>query len=117
MKIINTVGAQGDVLFRRVDALPPNAGEQKRENRIVVSHSETGHAHAIDDSGVIRYEVGNPMVCYLRIEGPWADVIHHRGHDPHETMRLRGGTRAKPAIYEVKRQREATPEGWTRVKD
>jgi len=31
MKIINTVGAQGDVLFRRVDALPPNAVEQKRE--------------------------------------------------------------------------------------
>lgn len=53
----------------------------------------------------------DPMICYLQIAGDFADVVHHRPHDTHETLRLVRG------IYEVRRQREWTPEGWRRVED
>ena len=105
--------AQGDVYFRRIDKLPPQAKAVVRKGPIVVAHSETGHNHAIDDSGVIRFDVGDSMICYLQIDGLHADVVHHRSHDTHATLRLEGGG----AIWEVRRQEEWTPEGWRQVMD
>lgn len=115
MKTIENIAAQGDVLFRRIDSLPADAVEQKRKGRLVVAHSETGHHHAVDDPAVKLFEraTRDPMVCYLQIAGEYADVVHHRPHDTHETLRLLG----KGAIFEVRRQREYTPEGWRRVED
>lgn len=115
MKTIEKLAAQGDVLFRRIDSLPADAVEQKRKGRLVVAHSETGHHHAVDDPAVKLFEraTRDPMVCYLQIAGEYADVVHHRPHDTHETLRLLG----KGAIFEVRRQREYTPEGWRRVED
>jgi hypothetical protein len=104
---------QGDVLFIPVTALPTNAKRAEDTGRIIVAHSETGHHHAIDDDGVVRFELGDPLVCYLRIDGPYADVVHHRPFDTHATVRLLGGGQ----LYEVRRQREWTPEGWERVQD
>lgn len=115
MKTIENQGAQGDVLFRRVDKIPKNAKVVKPEaGRIVVAHSETGHHHAIDAHGrdvVMKSVENDPMVCYLQIAGEHADVVHYRPHDTHETMRLLNG------CWEVRRQREHTPEGWRRIED
>lgn len=113
MIAIKRIGAQGDVCFRRVAALPASATAEKRKGPIVVAHSETGHHHAIDDDGVVRFDVNDPMVCYLRIDGEFADVVHHRNFDTHATIRLEGGG----ALWEVRRQEEWTPEGWRRVED
>ena len=110
---VKRMAAQGDVIFRRVKELPTNAAATKRAGRLVVAHSETGHHHAIDDLGVVRYEVGDPLVCYLQITDAFADVVHHRSFDTHETLRLLGGG----SIWECRRQREWTPEGWRRVED
>jgi hypothetical protein len=112
MKTVVNMAAQGDVLFRRVDALPKDAKQIREQGRIVVAHSETGHHHAIDDSGVIRFEVSDPLVCYLQLASDGCDVVHHRPYDTHETLRLQG-----PGVFEVRRQREHTPEGWRRVED
>lgn len=108
---------QGDVYLRRVAALPDEAkpAALSQGGRVVIAHSETGHHHAIDDLGVVRYEVGDPLRCYLLLESTaTADVVHHRPFDTHETYRLAGG---KGAVYEVIRQREYTPAGWRRVED
>lgn len=113
MKTIEKLGAQGDVMFRRVDGVPEGAKREKRTGPIIVAHSETGHHHAIDDTGVVRFEVSDPLVCYLRVDAAFADVVHHRSFDTHETVRLLGGG----TVYEVRRQREYTPEGWRRVED
>lgn len=110
---VTKLAAQGDVLFRRVEKLPANAQRVKRKGRVVVAHSETGHDHAIDDLGVVRYEIGDPIVCYLQVNGLHADVVHHRAHDTHATLRLEGGG----SIWEVRRQREFSPEGWRVVQD
>lgn len=104
---------QGDVYLRRVAAIPTEA--KRATGRVVIAHSETGHHHAIDDVGVVRFDIGDPLRCYLLLESAeTADVVHHRPFDTHEPYRLTGG---KGAVYEVIRQREYTPAGWRRVED
>lgn len=108
---------QGDVLFRKIDRLPESVGVDvpRVGGKIVVAHSETGHDHAITGAPNTRLLSGggSGLVCYLQVEDAYADVVHHRPHDTHETIRLPGGG----AIYEVRRQREHAPEGWRRVED
>lgn len=113
MKIVKNMCFQGDVLFRRIDALPAGAVEQPADGRVVVAHSETGHHHAIEQGEAKLFERAqrDPMVCFLAIDGEHADVVHHRANHTHETVRLLQG------LWEVKRQREHAPEGWRQVLD
>lgn len=112
---IERLGAQGDVMFRRVQSVPDGFCARPNNGRVVVAHSETGHHHAIDDTGVVHYTGGDPLISYLRLESvDHCDVVHHRPHDTHETLCLGGGI---GAVYQVIRQREYTPEGWRRVED
>ena len=119
MKEIKDMAAQGDCLFRRVSAIPAGAVEVPRKGPIIVAHSETGHHHAIESVFVRQYDVpGNSLVSYLQMDvgltDAGADVVHHRPWDTHETLRLLG----KPGdVWEVRRQREWSPEGWRRVED
>lgn len=114
---VSRMASQGDVLFQRVDKLPTGVERVKREGkRIVVAHSETGHHHAIDDTGVVMYQgPKDPLVAYLVLEtADHATVKHHRDFHTHAPLRLEGG---QSAIWKVIRQREYTPEGWRRVED
>jgi hypothetical protein len=113
MREIKNMAAQGDVIFRRVKALPDGVEETHKNAQLVVAHSETGHHHAIEAGQARMFEKleRDPMICYLQIADGFADVVHHRPHDTHETIRLPKGT------WEVRRQREFTPEGWRRVED
>jgi hypothetical protein len=113
MITIKRIAAQGDVLFRRISSLPEGVVEQPTQGRIIVAHSETGHHHAIEDRAVRLFEkvVPDPLVSFLSVGGAFADVVHHRPRDTHETLRLTSGT------WEVRRQREWSPEGLRRVED
>lgn len=113
---VTKMGAQGDVLFRRVAALPEGAKQIERKGALVVAHSETGHNHVINTSGVAFFETSDPFVGFLRLEGPCAEVEHMRPHDTHETLRLIGEPKG-PAFFEVRRQREHAPEGYRMVAD
>jgi hypothetical protein len=110
MKTIEKSGAQGDVMFIRVDEIPKTAKRAAVKGAIVVAHSETGHHHAIQADGRVELHEQDPFVCYLRSSMPM-DVVHHRPFDTHETVRL------TPGVWQVKRQREYTPEGFRRVED
>ncbi len=118
MKTVKRIAAQGDVVFIRVPALPTSAIEVTHCGRVVVAHSETGHHHAIDSKALSYFEVpGQSLVSYLRFEegiGGGAEVVHHRPWDTHEALKLLGGP---GDIWQVKRQREWSPEGWRRVED
>jgi hypothetical protein len=116
MIAVKNSAAQGDVLFRRVERVPEGALEQPREGPLVVAHSETGHHHVIEAPEARLFTTINPLICYLRFEGPFADVVHQRGFDTHETVRLLG-TDAGHTCFEVRRQREYVPEGWRQVAD
>lgn len=110
---IEALAAQGDVLFRRIERLPENAVERKTNGRIVVAHSETGHHHAIDGAGVHLFEDADagPLARYLEVAAAFADVVHHRSYDTHETLRLPRG------FWEVRRQRQWMPDGSHAVED
>lgn len=111
--------AQGDVLFRRIRAVPKTAIQSETDGVIVVAHSETGHHHSIDATDGVRLfmEPSDPLVCYLRLEGvEHADVVHHRAWDTHDTVRLVAKATGV-TTFEVRRQREYTPQGWRRVED
>jgi hypothetical protein len=118
MKEIHKLGCQGDVLFRRVRALPAGAREATpKGGEIVVSHSETGHNHVVADRGARWYESDNPLVCYLQMGDDCAGgltVEHRRPYDTHEALRLLG---LPGDTWEVRRQREWVPEGWRAVMD
>ncbi len=104
--------AQGDLLIRRVSILPKDVTPISAEKgRHVVAHSETGHDHTIAEPEAQLYQAANdPMVMYLVVDNT-ADLIHNRGFDTHAPIRIDKG------IYEIRRQREYTPEGWRRVAD
>jgi hypothetical protein len=111
---------QGDVAFLRVRAVPKDAVEVERAGgALVVTHSETGHHHVVVDQGVQMFAGagGDGMVSYLKIPaGGYADVVHRRPWDTHETLRLLADEGGE-TVYQVRRQREWAPEGWRRVED
>jgi hypothetical protein len=113
MKTIEKCGAQGDVIFRRVDKIPADVVEQKRAKGqpVIATHSETGHHHVIHAERVRLFGAESSLVAYLQISEPYADVEHLRPYDTHETVRLGEG------CWEIRRQREFVPEGWRRVAD
>jgi len=127
MKTIDEIGAQGDVMFVRVDDLPDNVPLRllPGAGRVVVAHSETGHHHVAVAEDVQLYGTDDPMVTYLVTDND-VDVVHERPFDTHEPLRLvvggkKGRTPAKKSkkksVWQVRRQRESSPEGSRRVAD
>lgn len=104
---------QGDIAIERVASrLTSGLTEIKpTRGRHIVAHSETGHHHFVEESSARFFSSGEPLVCYLEVDGKYADLVHGRTTEPHETWRLPKGT------YRISRQREWTPEGWRVVAD
>lgn len=117
MKTFKNTAAQGDLLIRRVDKLPADVKPMAAERGFfVVAHSETGHNHVIAERPNVKlYTTGDPMVSYLEVieaTDKMETLLEHlRGYDTHETIKIPAGT------FEIRRQREYTPEGWRRVED
>jgi len=117
MKTFKNCAAQGDLIIRRIDALPKDAKPVASERgKFVVAHSETGHDHVIKESPNVKlYSTGDPMISYLQVveaaDATEALLEHLRSFDTHETIAI------PPGNYEIRRQREYTPEGWRRVED
>ena len=117
MKTFKNMAAQGDLMIRRVDAIPAHAvAVPAEQGKFVVAHSETGHNHVIAaKSNVKLFTTGDPMVSYLQVieaaDATETLLEHLRGYDTHETISV------PPGNYEIRRQREYTPEGWRRVED
>jgi hypothetical protein len=121
MKIVEKIAAQGDVTFRKIDALPEGLAVAKTEDgAFVVAHSETGHNHVVMERPTVKMfsamdELqamleGKPA-AYLVVEEEPAEVEHLRSFDTHETIAL------SPGIWEVRRQREYTAAGFRRAAD
>lgn len=124
MRTFTQSAAQGDVHFTRRDRLPASANlqaVQPVDGKIVVTHSETGHNHVmvldrpttdVDAApAVVMYtDTRNPLVAWLEVNRPTA-LEHLRSYDTHEPILF------APGVYEVRRQREYTPEGFRRVED
>ena len=112
MKTFINSAAQGDILLRRVDKLPEDITPIPSENgRHVVAHSETGHNHVVQDTGVQLYQAANdPLVMYLVVDNK-TELRHERSFDTHAPITIDKGK------YEIRRQREYTLEGWRKIED
>ncbi len=71
---------QGDVLIRRIEALPGGCKPVARENgRLVLMKGElTGHHHAIRDGGAKLWELNSEL--FLEVTEPV--VVTHDEHKP-----------------------------------
>lgn len=98
---------QGDVLLIRVETIPAKAKTEKRDKgRIVLAKGEvTGHAHAIANRGVKVYE--HEGTRYIRVHKKGAELKH----EEHGKIAL------APGDYEVRIQREYTPQAIVNVRD
>jgi hypothetical protein len=111
--------AQGEISFRRAAALP-SAGltpVDQINGNIVVGHSETGHHHVMvldrkrsKTPAVEMFSTDNPLVAWIKVNRPTA-LDHLRPHDTHESIMFGVG------VYEVRRKREYTFEGFRQVQD
>jgi hypothetical protein len=103
--------AQGDVLFVPVDIVPADATPVPKWDRIV-AESETHHHHMFRATdGVQFFRTQDPFVCFLRLESD-ALLEHHRDFHTHESIMFPAGS-----TFQVRRQREHTPEGYRMVAD
>lgn len=120
MKAVNfkNICAQGDVLIRKVSAIPETAKLVAPENgAVIVTHSETGHDHIMvldrktsTPNVEMFQDPENALLAWIKVNRPTV-LEHQRPHDTHAPIKFAKGT------YEVRRQREYTPEGWRRVAD
>jgi gentisate 1,2-dioxygenase len=117
MKTFKNLAAQGDLLIRRIEKLPEGLKPLAVENgHFIVAHSETGHHHVIADRPNVQvFVTDDPMVSYLQViestDATETLLEHLRNFDTHETIKIGAGN------YELRRQREYTPQGWRRVID
>lgn len=117
MKTFVNMAAQGDLMIRRIKEIPASAKAMSAERgNYVVAHSETMHDHVIADRPNVKlFSTDDPMVSYLQVieatDATETQLEHLRSFDTHETIVI------SPGNYEIRRQREYTPEGWRRVED
>lgn len=117
MRTFKDQAAQGDLLLRRIDAIPVGAQPMQAERgNFIVAHSETGHHHVIAARPNVQvFTTNDPLVSYLQVveaTDAMETVLEHlRSFDTHESIAI------LPGNYELRRQREYTPEGWRRVED
>ena len=114
MKTFVKSAAQGDCLLIRIKKLPIAIHTVKaQDGHFIVAHSETGHHHSLKERPEIRlYKSFDPFTGYLEIIGDEPAILeHHRSFDTHEALEI------KPGIYEVRHQREYTPETIRRAAD
>lgn len=117
MKTFKDTAAQGDVFFRRVDAMPKGLTEAapNKRHEIVITHSETGHDHVMvldhaAEPAVQMFNGDNPLISWIKVNRP-TSLDHKREHHKHESILF------QPGMYEIRRQQEQSPEGWRRVAD
>lgn len=110
--VSNKPSFQGDVMIRRVEAIPPGAVPAKAvAGAWIVAHSETGHHHIVKEcSAQMLIDETNAFIAWLDVAD--TSVLEHlRSFDTHESLEL------PPGKYEIRRQREYVPEGWRRAQD
>jgi len=111
----NNICAQGDVLFIKIDKIPDNAKKVLSEtDKLIITHSETGHHHSMvldrERENVEFYSGDNPLISWIKVNRP-TSLDHEKSFDTHESIMF------EPGIYEIRRQREYTPEGFRAVQD
>lgn len=108
MKTFKLQAAQGDLMIRKVNKIPENLKQINKQEEYVVAHSETGHHHVL--LGNVALMEKDEFIKFVEVKEE-ARLEHRRSFDTHETIII------APGLYELRRQREHTPEGFRMVMD
>lgn len=115
MNTFQNQAAQGDLWIKRITLLPETAKQiDPEKGRYIVAHSETGHHHVIEavPGCKVFADEKDPMTMYLEvIDATEVTLRHLRSFDTHAPINFLKG------IFQFRRARERTPEGWRRVAD
>jgi len=84
---------QGDVIGRKLDAMPEGTPINITRKRLVLAHGENGHSHIIEDDEAELITIGERMLLKLTR----AATIIHEEHAP---------IRLSPGVWEVGRVQE-----------
>lgn len=110
MRILETLGAQGEIRMFRVDKIPADARpvqKEEVEDPFVIGHSETGHHHVLVAERVMMFEPANApegmRILYAILETP-GQLIHLRNYDTHALHSFEAGD-----IIMFRRDREFDP--------
>lgn len=93
IKIAKSTAQQGDVLLKRLDAMPQIEGAHITRKRLVLAHGESGHSHIIEDDEAELIQLGERML--LKLTKP--ATVFHEEHNP---------IRLAPGVWEVGRVKE-----------
>lgn len=87
MKILETLGAQGEVRMFRIDKVPANARPVEKERGLwIIGHSESGHDHILEAERVKVFsdpEAPQGMTVLYAILDSAGSLNHLRGYDTH----------------------------------
>jgi hypothetical protein len=116
MKTFTKMAAQGDFVIIRIDAIPSEVENFEAEgDRYVIAKSETHHDHTItaEKTRVYKRKGVKDVDLYelFMVVNEPSEIIHNRSFDTHETILV------PPGNYNIRRQREYTPEGYRRAAD
>jgi hypothetical protein len=117
MKTFQNRAAQGDLLIRRIAKLPDGIKQATEVKHYIVAHSETGHHHVIDVAPNVKYYPSKSFdqPSYLEVveatDATEVLIRHLRDYDTHESLKVPAG------VFELRNQREYTPEGWRKAQD
>jgi hypothetical protein len=119
MRMVNRMAAQGDFIIMKIEKLPEGLVPVEPVNgQHIVAHSETGHNHVMvaeRPDTIALYKDPNvkeqDLYTLFAVVKEGAQIDHLRSFDTHESLGLPAGN------YEIRRQREYTPEGFRRAAD
>ena len=83
--VTNRPSFQGDLMIRRIDAMPKGVTKSTpdKNGRHIVAHSETGHHHVIESRAADLFiDATNAFIAYLNVASP-TEIEHLRSFDTH----------------------------------
>lgn len=115
MRTFKNYAAQGEAFIRRIEKAEGNEVAPESNGQHIIAHSETGHHHVMNAANVTVLERTKDVpqgmkILNLIVDEPTA-LDHLRPTDTHDPIMF------DPGHYEVRLQREYTPEGYRRVQD
>ena len=93
MKTAKRTAQQGDVILRKLDAVPKGKASNTIRQRLVLAHGESGHSHVLEDDEAELIQIGERMILKLAK----AATVTHEEHKP---------IRLSPGVWEVGRVQE-----------
>lgn len=113
MKMIDRTAAQGEIYIRRIGKPPQDflkGGtplEVDEAGRFIIGHSETGHHHVMERTGVDVAVMPSPSegirILRMIVARPDKELVHDRSTDTHESLGFPEGA------YEIRIGREYDP--------